>query len=223
MESDVFTRIFDVETEKKTLTLYQYKVGDVSCVVWDAALVLAKYLDHQCNDKGPGENFLKGKKVLELGAGTGCVGMTAACLGAHVVMTDLQSTMPILRKNISMNEDQWRGLSTARAEVLDWENDFQLDFLPDIVVLADCVYYEKSIHPLLKTLEHLCRSSPSTYALLSQEERNTPGQIPVWSDFLTNLKKKFQLNYISLKEQHPRYSSEDIHLIQLKLLNNVIQ
>uniref|UniRef100_A0A0C9RX97 METTL21D protein n=1 Tax=Fopius arisanus TaxID=64838 RepID=A0A0C9RX97_9HYME len=121
MESGIFTRIFEVETREKSLTLYQQQVGDVSCVVWDAALVLAKYLDHLCQVEGFGDKWLEEKKVLELGAGTGCVGMTAACLGAHVVMTDLESTMPILRKNISMNEEQWRDSGTARAEVLDWE------------------------------------------------------------------------------------------------------
>ncbi|XP_011305005.1 protein-lysine methyltransferase METTL21D isoform X1 [Fopius arisanus] len=219
MESGIFTRIFEVETREKSLTLYQQQVGDVSCVVWDAALVLAKYLDHLCQVEGFGDKWLEEKKVLELGAGTGCVGMTAACLGAHVVMTDLESTMPILRKNISMNEEQWRDSGTARAEVLDWESNLDLDFSPDIVLLADCVYYQKSIHPLLNTLEHLCRSSPTTLAILCQEERDTPGQIPVWKEFLVNLMSKFHLEYIPLEKQHPRYSCEDIHLIHLKPLD----
>lgn len=79
--NDIFTRIFEIESEKKELTLYQQNVGDVSCVVWDAALVLAKYLDVLSTDERLGGNWLVGKKILELGAGVGCVGMTAACLG----------------------------------------------------------------------------------------------------------------------------------------------
>ncbi|XP_063976035.1 protein N-lysine methyltransferase METTL21D-like [Diachasmimorpha longicaudata] len=218
MENGIFTRLFDVEKKERTLTIYQQQVGDVSCVVWDAALVLAKYLDHKCNDEDTAVSFLDGQNVLELGAGTGCVGMTAACLGGNVVMTDLRSTMPILQKNISLNQDQWRDFGTARAEVLDWKNNYELDFVPDIVVLADCVYYEKSIHPLIKTLEHLCRTNPRTYIILAQEERDTPVQIQVWKDFLMHLKTIFELRYIPLEEQHPTYFSRDIHLIELRLL-----
>lgn len=81
MNQDLFARIFEVESRKKELKLYQQNVGDVSCVVWDAALVLANYLDTLCNNDRLGCNWLVGKKVLELGSGVGCVGMTAACLG----------------------------------------------------------------------------------------------------------------------------------------------
>lgn len=80
-DSDVFTREFELDNSNANLTLYQKEIGDVSCVVWDASLVLAKYLDLLCRDDRLGKNWLVGKKVLELGAGLGCVGMTAACLG----------------------------------------------------------------------------------------------------------------------------------------------
>lgn len=81
MEKNTFTRAFELETVNKQLTLYQQQVGEVNCVVWDAALVLAKYLDILCDSSRYGINWLRGKKILELGAGIGCVGMTAACLG----------------------------------------------------------------------------------------------------------------------------------------------
>jgi len=43
MEESVFIRTFEINSCGKSLTLWQKEVGDVSCVVWDAALVLAKY------------------------------------------------------------------------------------------------------------------------------------------------------------------------------------
>ncbi|XP_075927830.1 protein N-lysine methyltransferase METTL21A isoform X5 [Petromyzon marinus] len=46
----------------------------VAAVVWDAAVVLATYLEL-------GAVEVKGKRVLELGAGTGLVGIVAALLG----------------------------------------------------------------------------------------------------------------------------------------------
>lgn len=72
-------RVLDVEVCSKELTLYQRLEGDVSCVVWDAAIVLSKYL--QLLTEPNGECSLMGRKVLELGAGVGCVGLTAATLG----------------------------------------------------------------------------------------------------------------------------------------------
>ena len=78
MEEGVFTRKFEISSCGKSLTFCQKEVGDVSCVVWDAALVLAKYLEARCNNM---HDWLRGRSVVELGAGIGCVGLTAACFG----------------------------------------------------------------------------------------------------------------------------------------------
>lgn len=56
------------------LRLEQRAAGGVGCVVWDAALVLAKFLE-------TGACPLGRRRVLELGAGTGAVGIMAATLG----------------------------------------------------------------------------------------------------------------------------------------------
>lgn len=76
--NDLFPREIDIEICLKTLKIYQKIEGDVNCVVWDASLVLAKYLETMCYDK---PDFLSGNKVLELGSGLGIVGLTAATLG----------------------------------------------------------------------------------------------------------------------------------------------
>ncbi|XP_057327356.1 protein N-lysine methyltransferase METTL21D-like [Microplitis mediator] len=224
MEKNIFTRNFELESKDNKLTLYQQEIGDVNCVVWDAAIVLAKYLDYitfsNLNNKNTTTSqWLAGKKILELGAGIGCVGMTAACLGAHVVMTDLESAIPMLKYNISMNENQWKnGIGSVEARVIQWGTKIQFDFSPDIILLADCVYYSESIDPLIKTLEYFCKVNKNTYAILSQEERDTPGQVSVWQQFLERLKKVFKLEYIPRSDQHPVYSSDDIHLIKLTIL-----
>ena len=47
----IFIRKFEINSCGKSLTLCQKNV-DVSCVVWDAALVVPKYLGARCNDMG---------------------------------------------------------------------------------------------------------------------------------------------------------------------------
>ena len=78
---NTFCREFE-KNSGDTLTIHQLQVGDVGCVVWDAALVLSKYLETQDFDCG---KMLKDKQVLELGAGTGIVGLAAASLGSEYV------------------------------------------------------------------------------------------------------------------------------------------
>ena len=90
-----FTR--ELDCSGKTLHIKQLYVGDVGCVVWDAALVLAKFLENTshfppaplvCVDGPPissghvaSRRFWEGKKVVDLGSGTGVVGLTVAVLG----------------------------------------------------------------------------------------------------------------------------------------------
>lgn len=60
------------------LRVAQASSGAEAVVVWDAALVLAYYLEHRQRalqlDRGPAQ-------VVELGSGTGAVGLVAAALG----------------------------------------------------------------------------------------------------------------------------------------------
>lgn len=73
-----FEREYELEDGRGVLVLSQLEEGDVNCVVWDAALVLAKYLEAR---SGRHPEWLRGRRVLELGAGLGCVGLVAACYG----------------------------------------------------------------------------------------------------------------------------------------------
>ena len=74
---NLFVREID-RNDGQTLKINQSEIGDVGCVVWDAALVLTKYLESNDFERGAAWN---GKQVLELGAGTGVVGLYAASLG----------------------------------------------------------------------------------------------------------------------------------------------
>ena len=67
------------------------------------ARVFAQYLFDQ-HVQHPGCFYQK--KILEIGAGTGLVGMTLARLGAYVVFTDQASVLELLRSNIEENIDE---------------------------------------------------------------------------------------------------------------------
>jgi len=77
-------RMFTRELERhdgRVLSVSQYEVGDVGCVVWDAALVLSFYLESPDFNDETGNSRLLNKSVVELGSGTGIVGIQAAACG----------------------------------------------------------------------------------------------------------------------------------------------
>ncbi|KAL1132234.1 hypothetical protein AAG570_010191 [Ranatra chinensis] len=215
MAERVFLREVRLENINKTLLFYQNSVGNVSCVVWDAALVLTKYLEKR---SGSNDQWLKGLKVIELGAGLGCVGITAACYGAEVTLTDLPNVIPQLEKTIELNRTSWAGRGTVTAGPLAWGSNKQGNIdtskKPDIILLSDCVYYEESVEPLMETLKNLC--GYNTEIILSQEKRESEKQKEVWKQFLDKFYSEFLVLKVPTNEQDEIYASPDIHLLHAK-------
>ncbi len=83
---------------------------------------------------------LAGKRVLELGSGTGLLGISCALSGAtSVIVTDLPYVLPLIQKNISSAVVQ----QVVGAFEWDWSNPrpaFDSDLPFDVVVAADVVY-----------------------------------------------------------------------------------
>ncbi|XP_072033735.1 protein N-lysine methyltransferase METTL21A-like [Amphiura filiformis] len=168
---------FRQETKKysfvKTELVIKQKWEDigVAAVVWDAAVVLAEYLE-----KNSEEFSLQGKRVVELGAGTGLVSMVAALLGAKVIATDRKLALQFLQENIQDNfpciKDE-NGLceqddKRISVKELDWgQNHKQFHPIFDYIVGADIVYIEETFEHLLETMLHLTSSSRKSRILLS--------------------------------------------------------
>jgi predicted nicotinamide N-methyase len=85
--------------------------GDTGRVVWDGAIVLAKYLERGAR------GAVRGRRVLELGAGTGIGGLAAHALGARVsVITDLRYCLDSLEENMNQTLAKWREDEQADGE-----------------------------------------------------------------------------------------------------------
>ena len=86
---------------------------ETGATVWDAGICL-------------GEALMKkqvrcGERVLEIGAGTGYVGLIAAALGASVTFTDQPQLLELLRKNVERN-----ALAGAGVAELTWGDEAAL-------------------------------------------------------------------------------------------------
>jgi predicted nicotinamide N-methyase len=128
---------------------------------WDGGIVLAKYLE-----RAPA--LVRGRRVLELGAGTGAVGLAAAALGAtSVLLTDL----PYVQANLDANVAAL-GLASASVAVLDWTAPLPPDLPPvDVVVAADVVWLDELLPPFLATLDALLARAEAPVALLAHQTR----------------------------------------------------
>ncbi|XP_042262554.1 EEF1A lysine methyltransferase 3-like [Thunnus maccoyii] len=142
----------------------------VAAPVWEAALHLCGYLEDQSVE-------LSGKRIIELGAGTGVVGIVAARLGAVVTLTDLPLALPQLQANVSANMPS-SGWPSAPPTVLplSWGEDhmnFPSDW--DLVLCADIIYLQETYSLLVETLAHLCKNGAVVYlSSKMRKEHKTP-------------------------------------------------
>ena len=107
--------------------------------LWPAAIALAHELASRAAD-------LAGRRVLELGAGTGLPGIVAATLGAHVVQTDRDdAALALGRSNAERN-----GALSIEHRVADWTSWTDGERY-DLILGADVIYAPRN-HPPLRAI-----------------------------------------------------------------------
>mmetsp|Transcript_5370 Transcript_5370/g.9002 ORF Transcript_5370/g.9002 Transcript_5370/m.9002 type:complete len:322 (+) Transcript_5370:128-1093(+) len=122
--------------------------------VWESGLRMVDYLEKNNRDS------LRGAKVLELGTGTGIVGISVASLGANVVLTDREEKLlGLVNKNIEANRKAIKaGGGSAKTEIMDWSNRAGTSTVAltegpfDYIIASDILYSSPSHGMLLETL-----------------------------------------------------------------------
>lgn len=96
--------------------------------VWASSQALTTFLDGN-------KELVSGKKVLEIGAGTGLPAFSIATIAESVIISDhAPDAVELMEKNIA-----FLGLTNVTACCLDW-NHFPDDLKADIVLLSDINY-----------------------------------------------------------------------------------
>ncbi|MES1916261.1 MAG: hypothetical protein MHM6MM_008095 [Cercozoa sp. M6MM] len=154
----------------------------------------------------------EGKRVLELGSGTGALGIALATLGAHVTLTDTASHLPLLQRNVELNAAriaERRGSVTVRE--LDWDLDTPSELVGafDLVVASDVVTLIFGFEGIQKQLINLC--TPSTEVWLGYEQRGEE------KAFWRAIRRHFRLRKLCESELHAE------QLPQLPHLNAVLR
>jgi predicted nicotinamide N-methyase len=201
--------------------------------VWPAAVVMIKYLERHR------ESLLKGKKVIDLGSGTGVTSIAAAILGArHVICTDGEPrVVQLAHDNIKRASQQLGGnddpavsdselnepsSSFTTSTIADCPVDVQTYWWAtgtiqngdgcDVILVADCVLPKLyPIAPLVDALDQLL-VSPTAVAIFSYEHRYYADYDPRVHFQELAAVKNLVVEVIPMEQQDSIYSVEDIEI-----------
>eukprot|EP00882_Tetradesmus_deserticola_P020392 GHRQ01022031.1.p1 GENE.GHRQ01022031.1~~GHRQ01022031.1.p1 ORF type:complete len:180 (+),score=67.43 GHRQ01022031.1:225-764(+) len=99
-----FSTVVEQEVLGVNLRLAQDPSSEhLGTTVWDASIVLAKYLEKNMRKGEFSRPKASGKRAIELGAGMGLAGLAFALIGANVLLTDVAEVMPLLQRNYDNN------------------------------------------------------------------------------------------------------------------------
>ncbi|KAF8935214.1 putative methyltransferase-domain-containing protein [Dissophora ornata] len=214
--------------------------GGVGSTIWDAAIVLAKYLERAsdllASTSTTGQQAIN---VLELGSGTGIVGLAVARMlsakgmkGSKVVLTDKENVVPLLQRNVEKNASS--GID-IEARVFDWEavSGIKVNTPADVVadsatttaaavpgfqdllalewdlVILSDAIWVPALYPPLISTINAIITPGNKTQLITAFEKRNFSEE---MEFFAMLGKTFRFRDIKPEEQDSNYQSEDIYL-----------
>ncbi len=118
--------------------------------IWEASIVLADHLIEM--------GLEKEKRILEIGAGMGIIGLFLGAFGYKVTVTDYEEdALELLRMNVEENR-----LNNVSVRKLDWNNP-DLTGKYDIICGSELIYNETSIEPIINLFRKYLRPEGTVF------------------------------------------------------------
>lgn len=183
-------------------------------IAWPAGEVLSRYIAYR-HSHSP--QYLRGRIVLELGSGTGLVGIVAAMLesSTEVWITDQPQLLGLMKINAALNIVD-PSFSNVHIAELNWGETLSQDIPVKetrVILAADCVYFEPAFPLLVKTLCDLAPVEKEVEILFCWKKRRKADK-----RFFIMLRKEFDWETVmdDRSEERERYGREGVSLIRLK-------
>ncbi|PRP80741.1 methyltransferase-like protein 21D-like [Planoprotostelium fungivorum] len=189
----------------------------------DLSLVLSHYF---CNETVFPLEFWNGKRIIELGSGTGIVGRpqtvstrfdahaftgtVMASLGADVVITDKHPQTELIKKTTERNKQVMVG--THSVQELLWGQDVAAFGKPyDVIIASECIYYNDLVGPLCDSMRKLSNGNTDIY--LSYETHNDESV----DFFMEEASLFFDISLVPHLDHHREFQSEYVNIIKMRL------
>ncbi|KAG2182390.1 hypothetical protein INT43_007320 [Umbelopsis isabellina] len=126
-------------------------------------------------------------RILELGAGTGYVGIALArrlCSECKIYITDLEDVAPLIQQNVDAQKQALSALVSVQS--LHWGDmthgkrildEGELD----LIIVSDCVYFPELFQLLTNTLLQVC--TKKTQVVIGYKSRSLEKEIGFWQDY----------------------------------------
>lgn len=168
-EFDVLHQALKIGPNQREIKIQERSEAEkgTGLITWDGAVVLAKYLEKNVQD------VVVGKRILEVGSGTGVAGIAAAFLSPkHVLLSDLPYALHQLNLNVAASCHMEEEKTLVEVAELDWsrKETYPTATQFDVVIGADVVWLEELVVPLVTALSHLC-TPEHTVLILSHQTR----------------------------------------------------
>lgn len=121
--------------------------------------------------------------------------------GSHIYLTDQTPMLSLMQRNIALNQ---LPTSLIHASVLDWGSSDDMKS-PDILLAADCVYFEPAFPLLLQTMGRLMQRRTTCFFCFKKRRRAD-------MKFVKDMKKIFDVTEVEDDPEKPRWSREGLFL-----------
>ena len=148
---------------------------------------------------------------VELGAGGGLVGLAVArgCkIGSPIHITDQQPMFSLMNDNIKLNHLE----SMVTASILNWGEPIpeHIPSKPEVILAADCVYFEPAFPLLIATLQDLLGPESVCYFCYKRRRRAD-------LRFMKMAKKTFDVVEVQDDPDAQSYNRENISLLTIRV------
>lgn len=159
--------------------------------IWPASKAMSAFLQTETS-------YIKGKRVLEIGAGIGLPSFVIAKHCSEIIISDYASdAITLIEKNI-----KHLGLTNAKAMYLDW-NNFPSNITADVLLLSDINYAPTEFNSLLILIQRFLAEGSTIIIVTPQRITASP-----FVEKLTQYIKRSELQQIE----------NDFEMIDIRIL-----
>ncbi|KAI9261912.1 putative methyltransferase-domain-containing protein [Helicostylum pulchrum] len=210
-EQEVTAHIGKIEIQGLTepILLSQDLSSGCGGKIWECTQIILEYLAWKREQSQ--HALFKDQTIVEIGAGTGLVGLAVAKLCPDIkqmVITDQINMMNLMQENIKLNHLD----ALVKAKVLNWGEKIEQPELSnaDVILASDCVYHEEAFPVLVDTFLSLTTNEKTIIYLAYRKRRNADKR------FFQLAKKKFEFVEVMEDPKREGYTRQGMRLFIVK-------